>query len=171
MLSPMPVMGKYFVFYNNEFLPPYELGRKNVERMVYEFFNDNSGICRFHRKWAESITDEILCAHYDLEVDYKAHQFQLAKEIFEREEMKSLPWNSERVIDLVTSFLEYWQKLELNHLELKQWVEKFKEDKQRAALDFWKEIKRGQEDAFKDGSAMIPEQLTPGQISNNSNTK
>jgi len=170
MLSPMPVMGKYFVFYNNEFLPPYELGKKNVERMVYEFFNENSGICRFHRKWAELITDEILSAHYDLEVDYKAHQFQLAKEIFDREEMKSLPWNSDRVIDIVVSFLEFWQSQELNHPELKEWIEKFKEDKQKTALAFWQEIKRGQEDAFKDGAAMIPDQLTPSQQSNNNKT-
>lgn len=166
MLSPMPVMGKYYVFYNNEFLPPNELGRKNVERMVYEFFNDNSGICRFHRKWAESITDEILCAHYDLEVDYKAHQFQLAKEIFDREERKSLPWKSERVIDLVISFLEYWQAQEFSHPELKDWIEKFSEDKQKTALAFWQEIKRGQVDAFRDGPQFIPEQLTPVQQSN-----
>ena len=53
MLSPMPIMGKYYVQYENKFNSPYELGRKNVERMVYELFNDNSGICRFHRKWAE----------------------------------------------------------------------------------------------------------------------
>jgi len=163
----MPVMGKYFVFYNNEFLPPYELGKKNVERMVYELFNDNSGICRFHRKWAEAITDEILYAHYDLTVDYKAHQFQLAREIFDREEMKSLPWNSERVIDLVVAFLEFWQVQELNHPELNQWIERFKEDKKKTALVFWQEIRRGQDDAFKAGAEMIPEQLSPGQQNNN----
>jgi glyceraldehyde-3-phosphate dehydrogenase (ferredoxin) len=166
MLSPMPVMGKYYVFYNNEFLPPYELGRKNVERMVYELFNDNSGICRFHRKWAETITDEILCAHYDLDVDYKAHQFQLAKEIFEREEMKSLPWNSERVIDLVSGFLSYWELQEVNHPELKEWLTRFEEDKHKAALAFWQEIRRGQEEAFRDGAEKIPDQLTPWQQNN-----
>jgi glyceraldehyde-3-phosphate dehydrogenase (ferredoxin) len=167
MLSPMPVMGKYFVFYNNEFLPPYELGKKNVERMVYELFNDNSGICRFHRKWAETITDEILCVHYDLSVDYKTHQFQLAREIFEREGMKSMPWNSERVIDLVIAFLEFWQVQALNHPELNQWIERFEEDKNKTALAFWQEIRRGQVDAFKAGAEMIPDQLSPGQQNNN----
>ena len=34
MFSPMPLMGKYFVAYGGEFLPPYELGLKNVERMI-----------------------------------------------------------------------------------------------------------------------------------------
>ncbi len=73
MLSPMPMMGKYFVHYGVEFMTPEALGRKNVERMTYELFNENSGICRFHRKWSETITDEILRAHYDgLDVNYKA---------------------------------------------------------------------------------------------------
>ncbi len=88
MLSPMPMMGKYFVYYGVEFVAPEALGRKNVERMTYELFNDNSGICRFHRKWSETITDEILRAHYGLDVDYKEHQFELAREIYEREAPK-----------------------------------------------------------------------------------
>lgn len=167
MLSPMPVMGKYYVFYGNEFMPPYELGRKNVERMVYELFNDNSGICRFHRKWAETIVDEILLAHYDLEVDYKAHQYNLAKAIFEREGGKSLPWNSERVADLVQIFLESWQELGLKNQELEEWVQRFHEDKHKAALDFWQEIRRGEKDAFTDGAGKIPEILSPGQQNKN----
>ena len=78
--------------------------------MTYELFNENSGICRFHRKWAEMITDEILMAHYGLEVDYKAHQFQLARAIHEREGFKSMPWESERVYDLILGFLEQWER-------------------------------------------------------------
>ena len=66
MLSPMPMMGKYFVYYGVEFLPPRELGKRCVHRMTYEFFSENSGVCRFHRKWVEAIIDEIIAAHYDL---------------------------------------------------------------------------------------------------------
>lgn len=167
MLSPMPVMGKYFVFYNNEYLPPYELGRKNVERMVYELFNDNSGICRFHRKWAEAIADEIICAHYDLQVDYKAHQFNLAKEIFRREGSKSLPWNSERVIDLIITYHQFWQAQGTTKPELLHWLRQFNEDKHKTALLYWQEIHRGQEDAFRDGAEKIPDQFSPGQQNNN----
>ena len=105
MGSPMPIMGKYYVYYGPEFLSPEELGRKNVERMVYELFSDNTGICRFHRKWSESITDEILRAHYALPVDYKAHQFKLAEAINARESDKSVPWESERIADLLLEFL------------------------------------------------------------------
>ena len=90
--SPMPMMGKYYVYYGPEFLPPEELGRKNVERMTYELINDNGGICRFHRKWAELIAGEIIQTHYDITVDFKAHQFALAQAIHAREGAGSRPW-------------------------------------------------------------------------------
>jgi glyceraldehyde-3-phosphate dehydrogenase (ferredoxin) len=34
MFSPMPMMGKYFVYYGVDYLPPSLLGRRCVERMV-----------------------------------------------------------------------------------------------------------------------------------------
>jgi glyceraldehyde-3-phosphate dehydrogenase (ferredoxin) len=163
MLSPMPMMGKYFVHYGVEFLPPEALGRKNVERMTYELFNENSGICRFHRKWAETITDEILKAHYGLEVDYKAHQFQLSREIYEREAPKIVYWESKRVIDLVQGFLEQWEKDGLNTPELVEWLARFRADKKAAAKDYWQAVRDGIKDAFKAGPEAIPNSFTPGQ--------
>jgi glyceraldehyde-3-phosphate dehydrogenase (ferredoxin) len=163
MLSPMPMMGKYFVYYDLLFLDPYALGRKNVERMTYELFNENSGICRFHRKWAELITDEILRAHYGLEVDYKAHQFELARQIFERESPKAVYWQSERVIDMVVGFLESWERVGLKDPSLHEWLARFRADKAAAARAYWDEIRRGVAEAFADGPAAVPDQLTPAQ--------
>jgi glyceraldehyde-3-phosphate dehydrogenase (ferredoxin) len=166
MLSPMPMMGKYYVYYEGKFMPPYELGRKNVERMTYELFTDNSGICRFHRKWAETITDEILSAHYGLKIDFKKHQFELARHIHESESEKSAPWESERVEDLLFTFLEQWERYGLKDDCLTQWLEKFRADKKAAALAWWYEVKRGIDDAFLDGSEKIPDMLTPAQAKN-----
>jgi glyceraldehyde-3-phosphate dehydrogenase (ferredoxin) len=137
MLSPMPMMGKYFVYYGVDFVPPETLGRKNVERMTYELFNENSGICRFHRKWSEVITDEILQAHYGLQVDYKAHQFELSRQIFEREAGKIVFWESERVIDMLMGFLIQWETDGLKDPELLAWLERFRADKFVAARAFW----------------------------------
>jgi glyceraldehyde-3-phosphate dehydrogenase (ferredoxin) len=151
MLSPMPIMGKYYLYYGPEFLTPAELGRRNVERMTFELINDNSGICRFHRKWAELITGEILQSHYGLEVDYKAHQFALAKAIYEHESAKSRPWMSERIIDMLSGFLEHWCDNGLKHPELEVWMTRFQTNKKAAAYDFWQAIYRGQADAFAKG--------------------
>lgn len=163
MFSPMPIMGKYYVYYGSEFLPPKTLGRRNVERMTYELFSDNTGICRFHRQWAESLTDEILQAHYGLEVDYKRHQFELARAIHEREAAKGVPWESARVADLLLGFLEYWRDNGLQDPELNLWLERFQMDKQAAASAFWLDIYRGQEEAFASGPEAIPDIPTPSQ--------
>ena len=164
MLSPMPMLGKYFVYYGVDFLPPENLGRKNVERMTYEMFNENSGICRFHRKWAELITDEILHAHYaNLKVDYKAHQFHLASEIYKRESPKIIFWESERVIDMVMGYLEQWKNDGLRAPKLMEWLGRFREDKNAAAKAYWEAIYNGIRSAFEDGPDAIPDNFTPGQ--------
>jgi glyceraldehyde-3-phosphate dehydrogenase (ferredoxin) len=163
MFSPMPMMGKYFVFYENKFLPPEKLGKKNVERMTYELFNENSGICRFHRKWSETITDEILAAHYGLKVNYKEHQFNLAREIHEAESPKSVFWESERVVDLLVTFLEQWSRVGLKDDQLDLWLGRFHTDKMAAAREWWKVVKQGIDDAFNAGAESIPDALTPGQ--------
>jgi len=163
MLSPMPMMGKYFVYYGVDFLPPEALGRKCVERMVFELFNENSGICRFHRKWSEFITDEILEAHYGLDVDYKAHQFKLSKEIYERETTKIIYWESERVIDMVMGYLVQWETDGLKTPELINWLARFREDKFAAAQEYWHAMRSGIKAGFAGGADAIPNNLTPGQ--------
>jgi len=163
MFSPMPMMGKYFVFYENKFLPPDKLGKKNVERMTYELFNENSGICRFHRKWSETITDEILAAHYGLKINYKEHQFNLARDIHEAESPKSVFWESERVVDLLVTFLEQWSRFGLKDDQLDLWLGRFHTDKMAAAREWWKVVKQGIDDAFNAGAECIPDALTPGQ--------
>ena len=160
----MPMMGKYFVHYGVEFMGPEALGRKNVERMTYELFSENSGICRFHRKWSETITDEILRAHYaGLDVNYKAHQFQLAVAIYDREAPKIVFWESERVMDMVMGYLVQWERDGLRTPELMEWLTRFREDKREATKAYWSAIYHGIRSAFRDGADAIPDSFTPGQ--------
>lgn len=161
MLSPMPMMGKYFVYYGVEYLSPRELGRKCVHRMVYEFFSENSGVCRFHRKWVEAIVDEIITAHYDLGIDYTKHQFNLCKDIHDHESPSVVFWESERNIDLIWKFLEDWKLRGLNDASLEDWLNRFQQDKYRAARQFWEEIREGIEEAFEAGADSIPEIAPP----------
>ncbi|MCX7706970.1 MAG: aldehyde ferredoxin oxidoreductase [Anaerolineae bacterium] len=163
MFAPMPMMGKYFVYYGLDFLPPRELGRKCVERMVYELFNENSGICRFHRKWAEVIADEIISAHYNFPVDYKAHQFALAKQIYEHDGAAVAPWEGERTVDLIWAYLEETGRdSDYHDPELRAWVERFRADKWAAARAYWEELRAGIAEAFAAGAEAIPDQVAPG---------
>ena len=161
MLAPMPMMGKYFVYYGLDFLPPRELGKKCVERMVYELFNENSGICRFHRKWAEVIADEIISSHYHFPVDYKAHQFELAQQIYELDGGAVVPWEGERTMDAVWKYLEDIGGDKPNP-DLAAWIERFRADKWAAARAYWDEIRAGIAEAFAAGPDAIPDQRAPG---------
>jgi glyceraldehyde-3-phosphate dehydrogenase (ferredoxin) len=143
MFSPMPMMGKYFNYYGVDFLPPRQLGRKCVERMVYEFYSENSGICRFHRKWAESIVDEIIAVHYDLPLDFKAHQFEIVKGICNQEIAGVVFWESERTVDIIQGYLESWERLDLKDPDLHRWLERLRADKWTAAHDYWEEVRAG----------------------------
>jgi glyceraldehyde-3-phosphate dehydrogenase (ferredoxin) len=163
MLSPMPMMGKYFVYYGMDFLPPRELGRKCVERMVYELFSENSGVCRFHRKWAEAIVDEIISYHYEFPVDYKAHQFELARQIYEHDGEGVVPWESARAIDVIWQYLEKWDRFGLDDENLHKWVMRFRDNKWTAAQAYWEEMRAGITEAFQAGAEAIPEIVSPYQ--------
>lgn len=163
MLSPMPMMGKYFVYYGVDYQPPRILGRKSVERMVYELFSENSGVCRFHRKWVEAIIDEIISAHYDFKIDYKAHQYELAQAIYQREGKATGFWENERIVDIVWQYLEKWKREGLVDESLSDWVRRFREDKWLAARAYWEEIRQGIEEAFSNGAMAIPDVSAPFQ--------
>jgi glyceraldehyde-3-phosphate dehydrogenase (ferredoxin) len=163
MLSPMPMMGKYFVYYGLEFLPPRELGRKCVERMVYELFSENSGVCRFHRKWAEAIVDDVISCHYDFEVDYKTHQFDLAYQIYRHDGAGVMPWESERTIDVIWQYLEMWDRFGLDDEDLREWVARFRSEKWTAGRAYWEELSAGIAEAFQAGPEAIPEIVSPYQ--------
>jgi glyceraldehyde-3-phosphate dehydrogenase (ferredoxin) len=156
MFAPMPLMGKYFSYYGIEHLPPYEIGRKSVERFVFELYSENSGSCRFHRKWVEDIIDEIILSHFDLKFDYWRTNFTLANEITMRQEEKNILWENERTIDIVQGFLERWQRIGLNDEGLKQWIKRFENDKWNAAKDYWDEMVRGIQDAFAENIPKPP---------------
>ncbi|MBL8055068.1 MAG: hypothetical protein JNK29_00145, partial [Anaerolineales bacterium] len=154
MFAPMPLMGKYFSYYENKFLPPRTLGRKNVERFVYELYSENSGACRFHRKWTEDIIDEIITSHFQLpDLNYWAMSFELARQIHAHQSGRGVFWESERVVDLIFGFLENWERDGLREPELLEWLARFRADKWQAARAFWDEMYAGMAEAFAAGLA------------------
>jgi len=59
VLAPMPIMGKYYMYYGFAFAPPRTLGRLCAERFQKELLLDTAGFCRFHRGWAEETAPDI----------------------------------------------------------------------------------------------------------------
>jgi glyceraldehyde-3-phosphate dehydrogenase (ferredoxin) len=142
VLSPMAIMGKYYMNYGKDFLSPRELGRENAKRMIHELMMDNLGICRFHRAWAEDIMPDIIDKLFGLKQQFLTNLKLTASRINSRN--ASVFWESERNVDFISSFMK--KKRDEDKVvspELDHWIHRFDEHKFEAALDFWYEIHKG----------------------------
>lgn len=142
VLSPMAIMGKYYMYYGKDFVPPRQLGRENAKRMLLELVMDNLGMCRFHRAWAEDILPEVIESLYGLKDKFERSLLLTASRINSRN--ASIFWESERNIDYVYTFLKKKKEVDgVNNPELDKWILAFETDKRAAALDFWYELHKG----------------------------
>ncbi len=149
VLAPMAIMGKYYMHYGGEFLPPRELGKKCAERLKKELIMDNAGVCRFHRGWAEEMLPAAIDAIYGKKESYLASISSAASRINSRN--AGIYWESTRNVELVRTFLERLQKIESNaDPVLGQWVEAFQKDPAEAALNFWFEVRKGIDESLRD---------------------
>ncbi len=147
VLSPMSIMGKYYMYYGSDFVPPYELGRKGAERFRGELILDNIGICRFHRGWAEEMMPDVVGALYGLKEAYLESIRVMSSRMYDHN--AACPWESERSRDYVYTFLKRKHEVEgCTDPELLTWIERFETDRQKAALHFWQEMKRGMDDVL-----------------------
>ncbi|MFH1026839.1 MAG: aldehyde ferredoxin oxidoreductase C-terminal domain-containing protein [Pseudomonadota bacterium] len=141
-LAPMAIMGKYYMVYSNDFIPPRELGKKCAERMKKELILDNLGVCRFHRGWAEELLPEVMGSLYNCAEPFLRSIEVLASRLNSRN--SPVFWESERNIDYLHTFLK--RKSEIDNdpsPELAVWLEKFVQDRVEAARDFWYETLKG----------------------------
>ncbi|HOO38937.1 MAG TPA: aldehyde ferredoxin oxidoreductase N-terminal domain-containing protein [Deltaproteobacteria bacterium] len=149
VFSPMSIMGKYYMHYGKEFLPPRELGRKDAHRFQAELTMDNLGICRFHRAWAEDMIPEIVESLYGLKKQFLANNAMTASRISSRN--ASIFWESERVMDFIHLFLKRKHDVDgVQDRELLEWIDRFDKDKHGAALDFWYEIHKGISESLRE---------------------
>lgn len=148
-LSPMAIMGKYYMYYGNEFIPPRELGRMNAERLKAELILDNIGTCRFHRKWAEEMMPDVVGSLFGLKNEYLESIGQTASRINSRN--SSVFWESEKNIDFIYLFLKRrFEEDESDNKELKYWVEQFEKNRKEAALEYWYEIHKGVHESLQE---------------------
>ncbi len=149
VVSPMPIAGKYYMVYGNDFLPPRELGRRNSERMIKELILDNAGFCRFHRTWAEEMIPEIIESLFGLKDAFLANVTMTASRINSRN--ASIFWESERNMDYVLTFLKRKRDVDgSDDPELLRWIKRFEENKQEASLDFWYEMHKGTHETLRE---------------------
>ena len=148
-LAPMAIMGKYYMYYGNDFYPPRELGKMCARRLKQELLMDNLGVCRFHRNWAEEMIPELMESLFGMKSRYLENNSITASRINSRN--SSLFWEPERNIDIVFSFLKRKHTVENNNdPELVRWIDRFEKDKQEAALNFWYEMHKGIQESLRE---------------------
>jgi glyceraldehyde-3-phosphate dehydrogenase (ferredoxin) len=148
-LSPMAIMGKYYMYYGSDFTPPRSLGRINAQRFRDELIMDNLGTCRFHRLWAEEMLPEIVGSLYGMKEQFLQRLAVTASRINSRN--SSVFWESERSADCVATFLRRHRDVEgSSRPELLEWIDRFDKDKQEAALGFWYEVHKGIHESLRE---------------------
>jgi glyceraldehyde-3-phosphate dehydrogenase (ferredoxin) len=147
-VAPMPMMGKYYMFYGPEFFPPRTLGRVCADRMLAELAIDDAGVCRFHRGWAEEMLPEIVGAVFGKKEEYLKAMAVAASRINSRN--ASVFWESERTVDYVESYLKRRREVDGDgDPELARWVEAFATDRHEAALSWWYETRKGIDESLR----------------------
>jgi glyceraldehyde-3-phosphate dehydrogenase (ferredoxin) len=147
MFSPMPILGKYFEYYGDDFVPPRELGRMNADRMAAELTLDNLGFCRFHREWAEDLVPTVFREFWGVDVDLRAHHRALARRLNAHNPSAFL--ESGRVVALLHGFFRRKQEEGVVRPELATWLARFDADPREAARDFWYETRKGVDEALE----------------------
>lgn len=148
-LAPMPIMGKYYMYYGNDFAPPRSLGRLNAERMVKELVLDNLGFCRFHRQWAEEMAVDIVQALWGKGAEYATRMRETAARLNGRN--ASAFWEAGRNAEFVEAFLRRKRDVEgQGRPELAEWISRFEKDRGEAALDFWYEMHKGTHETLRE---------------------
>jgi glyceraldehyde-3-phosphate dehydrogenase (ferredoxin) len=140
ILAPVAVGGRYYVDYSFDFAPPRELGRRCAERMVRELALDNLGLCRFQREWAEGRLD-VLAQAAGLTIDPLDHHRRLARALDEQAEPR--PWETARTRDLVRTYLDEVATDDASHPEISRWRRAFAGAPERAAGEYWQELRAG----------------------------
>jgi glyceraldehyde-3-phosphate dehydrogenase (ferredoxin) len=149
VLAPMGIMGKYYMYYGADFLPPRELGRACAERLYKELGMDNAGLCRFHRGWAEEMMPEAIGSVYGLKEEYLASLRVAASRINSRN--SAVYWESEKNLEFVFSYLRSRRDVEGDSsLELAAWIAAFEKDPHEAGLGYWFEIRKGIDESLRD---------------------
>ncbi len=149
VLAPMAIMGKYYMIYSFDFIPPRTLGRMCAERMKQELILDNLGTCRFHRGWAEEMLPEVMGSLYGCKDEFLRAIAVLASRLNSRN--SPIFWESEIDIDYLHTFLKRKHEVDRDpDPRLADWIARFDADKVEAAREFWYQTLMGIDESLRE---------------------
>lgn len=143
---PLPIQGKFFTYYGQDFYPPKQLGHIAAERAIKELYSENTGICRFHRGWSEDIAGNLINEAYGLNIDYYAHCRRLLQEMRNYDKKAGVVpayWETQRVKDIVMSYIREVVSVFGGNSEAKMWLERYSKNPEEASREYWKQLLLG----------------------------
>ncbi|MFA4720539.1 glyceraldehyde-3-phosphate:ferredoxin oxidoreductase [Pyrococcus kukulkanii] len=133
---PLPIQGRYWTFYEfGVFLEPEELASKIISSALWEFWYDNIGWCRFHRRWMKPVLKVLFMEAYGVNVDMEEHAKKQLRRLIDyakRAGYTPVFWDSMRVIDLVAAGSKEFGN--------EKWARKFEKDKIGTAREYLKKV-------------------------------
>ncbi|MDO3379146.1 aldehyde ferredoxin oxidoreductase C-terminal domain-containing protein [Geoalkalibacter halelectricus] len=149
VLAPMSIMGKYYMIYSDDFIPPRTLGRMCAERMKKELILDNLGTCRFHRGWAEEMLPEVMESLYQSKEAFLHGIEVLASRI--NSGNSPIFWDSQRTIEFLHTFLKRKKEADgITDPRLADWLDQFDENPTEAARAFWYQTLMGIDESLRE---------------------
>ena len=133
MVAPLYVLGRYWTNYKPTFMEPEEFAESSFERALKELLIDNAGICRFHRKWAERMLNEMYSnvLGEGVSIDYAKGIYRKIAEYNKLARAEPVPWESRKTMDVVSTMAR--------HVMNEKWLKKFEKGE---GLEWWKRFKR-----------------------------
>jgi glyceraldehyde-3-phosphate dehydrogenase (ferredoxin) len=134
MVAPLPVLGRYWTLYTGVFLEPEEYATKSYERALMELMIDDSGVCRFHRGWAEKLLPSIYEDFYGLK-DVMAFYKKVYRDLAEYQSRGAEPtlWESRKVFDFMAKAASEYAN--------KTWSERVSADEFNSIAEWWARFK------------------------------
>ncbi len=149
---PMPIQGKYLTDYCINSLPPRELGKSCAERAIKELYSEEMGICRFHRGWTEKTVETLLRRGRGININLYVHCRGLMQKIVDYDRKANqypVFWETKKTKDVIRTYLpEVRKKMPAENGDLDRWIEKFNDDPEQAAKEYWEETLKGYEEGI-----------------------
>lgn len=121
MVAPMYVLGRYWTNYTPTFMEPEDFAKSSLDRAIMESLIDDSGLCRFHRGWAEPILEKLY-----VEVTGMAPNKDLYREMAEysmKAGVQPMPWEGDRARDVVSTMAREMGSKEWTFEDYEQYLE------------------------------------------------
>ncbi len=140
---PVTIQGKFLTYYDKDFHEPMNLARISMEHAVHEMFQENTGVCRFHRKWSDALIPKLIKAGYGVDVDYAKHCKLLLVRMNEydiKAQAQPTFWETQRTKDVIHNYIKEVVSVFGASKESQKWLDFFDRTPEKAARAYWEAL-------------------------------